>query len=352
MRVRMLLDNSQKPKPQFIELLGRVGRDEDWQRIAQWIASDDPAVKQTAAQAWADSSRPLKGLVRYAGDPVIQPLVIAATRRRGKTPETLKALIEHKPQQEQVVQAWRLAVVAVAGRVSPVDAVLEIDKQLAQQQEPLEWRDQVLSAAIDQVLPHQAINGSASDGPDPALALDDAIQAVWIDLSLARAQVRLANGDPVRALTDYQRFEPLVGAMTASQRNRHGIGSIETMLVGSDVDAVIQWVDQWLANESDAINEDVKAQIAEMFLAAAERDVATEKIDTARQLLAWLRSFVGQSGSLEIQSRIHELEERVDSTGQNENPASAQPSPVEDSPGSTPAQQLPTIPQTKPAPQK
>ena len=174
MRVRMLLDNSQKPKPKFIELLGRVGGNEDWQRIAQWIASDDDAVKQTAARAWADSSRPLKGLIEYAGDPVIQPIVIAAARRRGEKPETLKGLVEHKPQQEQVVQAWRLAVVAVAGRVSPVDVVLEIDRQLAQQRESLEWRDQILSAAIDQLLPKQAINGSVSDGPDPVLALDNA----------------------------------------------------------------------------------------------------------------------------------------------------------------------------------
>ena len=350
-RVRMLLDNSREPKPKFIELLGRVGSNKDWRRIAQWIASDDDAIKQTAAQAWADSPRPLKDLIQYAGDPVIQPIVIAAARRRGKDPETLKRLVEHKPQQEQVVQAWRLAVVAVAGRVSPVDVVLEIDRQLSQQEEPLEWRDQVLSAAIDQLVPNQRTNGSSSDEPGPELVLDDAAKAVWIDLSFARAQVRLANGDAARALVDYQRLEPVTGIMSTEQRNQHGLGLVETMLVGNDVDAAIEWVDHWIAGQGDSTGDEVKTQIAEMFLATATRNAATEQMDVTRRLLAWLRSFVGQSGSLEIQSRIHELEQRIDPDPKDDKAASRPPA-VEKTVGSTRAEQSPTIPQTKPVPQK
>jgi len=354
-RVRMLLDNSQKPKPKFIELLGRVGGNEDWQRIAQWVASDDDAIKQTAAQAWADSPQPLQGLVRYAGDPVIQPIVIAAARRRGERPETLMALVEHKPEQEQVVQAWRLAVVAVAGRVSPIGVVLEADRRLAQLEEPLEWRDQVLSAAIDQRVPNQTAKGSSHggwEGSKPEPGLDETTQTAWIELLLTRAQVRLANGDVARALADYQLLEPMGDVMNTVQRNRLGLGLVRTLLAGSDVDAAIGWVGRWLVDPGDSAGDEVKAQIAQMFLDTVDRNVATEQMDVARRVLAWLRSFVGQSGSLEIQSRIHELEQRIDADTQGENATPGSSTVEKATGGSTQAQQSPTIPQTKPVPQK
>lgn len=350
-RVRKLLDNSQNPKPKFIELLGRVGGHEDWQQIAQWIASDDDAVKQTAAQAWADSSRSLKGLVQYAGDPVIQPIVIAAVRRRGQRSETLMALIEHKPKQEQVVQAWRSAVVAVAGRVSPIDVLLEVDQRLAQLEEPLEWRDQVLSAAIDQQASNPTTNGSPPDGvdgADPGSGLDETTKTAWVDLLLARAHVRLANGDTAWALADYQRLELMVDAMDTPQRNRHGLGLAGTMLAGNDVNAAIGWVGRWFADPGDSAGDEIKDQIAEMFLATAQRNVTTEQMDVARRILAWLRSFVGQSGALKIQSQIDELGQRIDPDAKDDQVAV----PTENIPGSTQAGQSPTIPQTKPVPQK
>ena len=95
----------------------------------------------------------------------------------------------------------------------------------------------------------------------------------------------------------------MVAAMNTGQRNRHALGLVETMLVGNDVDAAIRWVDQWVAAQGDSASDDVKAQIAEIFLATAGRNAATEQMDVAHRLLAWLRSFVGQSVSLEIQSR-------------------------------------------------
>src|SRR5699024_1342539 len=100
-------------------LLARVGDDQDWQRIADWLDSPDAALKRAAATAWAASGRSLQVLADRAVDPIIEPIVIAAALRTGDDPWTLRSLVQHRPEQPQAAEAWEEALVAMSERVAP-----------------------------------------------------------------------------------------------------------------------------------------------------------------------------------------------------------------------------------------
>lgn len=320
-RVRRRLDADPSPQPNFVALLGRVGSDEDWDRIAKWIGSDDAAVKRTAAQAWADSRRPLQILLEYAGDPVIGQTVIAAARRRGFQPETLMALIEHKPsEQGQVIQAWQAAVVAVAGRLSP-SVVLEAHERLVGQGESLKLQDEFLSAAVDRWAPNNSFNGVGHSGAGPdngqnqqGTATNDHAQNLpkIIDLVLLRAGVRLGMNDPGRALADYQRLDTVVGLMDVSQQDRYQLGVLGARLAGGEIEQAFEWA-RWCLDSRPA-TEDTAARaekITELFLALARRGIETGQTPQAAAVLTGLRQLLGPSILEATRLQIDELEREL-----------------------------------------
>ena len=186
-RARVYLTASTTPDPEMIELLGKVGDDTDFKQIAKWIHSSNAQVKQAAAQAWADAGRPLTELAMHADDPVIQPIVLAAAAQRGKTAEAMLALAAHPPTSTQAMDAWRRALVAMAGRV-PGQGVLRVVDVLDQ--------DKSLdSGAIEKVLTAAIDAASKANG--------GTLDATAGRLMVARGEHRLAAGDAADALADF-----------------------------------------------------------------------------------------------------------------------------------------------------
>lgn len=287
---RHLLRENERPQPELIELLGQVGGDNDWQRIAFWMNSDDDDVKQTAANVWADSRQPLRTLLEHAGDPVIQQVVISAARHRGFLPETLDTLLDHKPQQAQAQQLWQAAVIAVAGRVAPY-VVLRADEALANRSESLDLRLRVLSSAVDRAMP-RPIRKTESNGRSNSAKQEHA--SIWIELVLVRAEVQLEIGNPPQALADYDRLNIATASMAADQLNRFYLGSLRTKLAGGGLSRGYEWVEQIFASKpSYRQDKEIVAQIADLFVAAAQRSMSpngtgSEKMVEIRQIVAQL----------------------------------------------------------------
>lgn len=212
---RKYIHDGQPPAPQVITLMGKVGNKDDWKLIAQWIDHRDAAVKHAAAQAWADSDRPLNILADRMTDPVIQPILIVVATRRGDQAYTLNSLTANRPQRS--VEPWRRALVAMASRV-PSDAVLATARHLSELGESPQLRLEVLSAAIDR--PQEA-------GIRPAERLE---------LLLTRGEVRLGAGDPPASLADFQVVVASESDLSDSQRDRLGRGLIRAYLLVGQID--------------------------------------------------------------------------------------------------------------------
>lgn len=144
--VRSGLDRT-VPLPDVVWLLGRVGSESDWQRIATWLDSADGAVKQAAARAWAQSDRPLTPLATRADDPQIGPVFVLAAARRGHTTETLKALVAHRPTSATATENWQRALVSVAER-APVEAVIAAADELETAGVAPAVREAMLTASV------------------------------------------------------------------------------------------------------------------------------------------------------------------------------------------------------------
>jgi len=279
--VRSLLHDDQIPHSEFVELLGQVGGDIDWQRIAYWMDSNDEGIKLTAAKVWADSRQPLKILLEHAGDPVIQQIVIAAARRRGFLPESLQTLVAHKPEQDQAIQAWQLAVVAVALRVEP-NVVLQANNALALRNESLDLRQRLLSSAINRLAagPIRAQSGKTHSA-------SESNASAWIELLLARSDVRLIAGNPPQALADLERLTSLTAAMDPDQLDRYYLGTLQAQLAGDNLDQAVAWIQQILQDQPTHKVDPVKmTRILEMFLTAARHGTGPDSIrlDHANQI--------------------------------------------------------------------
>ncbi|MCX5658090.1 MAG: hypothetical protein NTW19_00005, partial [Planctomycetota bacterium] len=204
---RVLAGGSEPPEPAVIELLGRLAGEADWRRIDAWLDHEQEPVRIAAAQAWAQSSRPLEVMARRAADRAVQPILIAAAQRRGDDPVTMLALARNKPANEQLGLAWQRALTAMAGRVS-AESVVAADRVLARQAEPAPFRLSLLTAAtvrlVGEPTPAPAAsapstNAGANAATTTAPATRPAVAPlpagvtpqVWADLMLSSAELHL-----------------------------------------------------------------------------------------------------------------------------------------------------------------
>ncbi len=353
---RKLVRDQPTPDPALIELLGRVGGDDDWVWIGQLLSSGADAVKRVAAEAWADSHQPLGVLMQHAADPVILPVAIAAARRRGFEPETFDALIAHKPEQEQVAQSWRLAIEAVAGRVPPA-VVVDADRRLGQLGEPAGWRAQVLSAAIDRMDAGQGrahngtTNGSSqqpAEGQDTAKQPTQAEVSVLIDLLLARASQRVAGGELGQAQADYQWLSDLNPFMSPTQRGQRDLGLLRmrlTTATNDDVEQALALAQRLLGTGGDdtgvAVAPVMQAKVLDAFLSSTDRLSSTGQVELARSMLGRLAVLIGSALPGELETRLAELDQQIDLKA-GKNPAGKRGNTDEPT-GSTPPPRTPTI---------
>jgi len=303
-RLQEYLTADHTPSPQIIELLGYVGDDANWQQIRKWIDNDNDEVKAAAAQAWGRSDRPLALLARRAGDPVIQPIVIAAADRRGRTLDTCIALLEHRPQQPQAEQAWRRALVSIAGRAESVQ-VLRMDDLLIDGEYSSEFREQVLSAAINTMLP-PAVEGAA-----PTKVTDP---TTLVDLLLRRADVRMKLNQPKAAVADLSTVVQGGWQVQPEQMSRYQAMMMGAKLASDEVAGAFLLAQEVLKQASElgmVAHVETADVIASLFLARAEWYAANSHPAEARAIIKQLREIVGPVISDAAQKRLVDVEKLI-----------------------------------------
>ncbi|MEM6331830.1 MAG: hypothetical protein AAF823_00635 [Planctomycetota bacterium] len=284
--VRGKLRRNELPAPAVVTLLGRVGSESDWQWIGSWIDARDPSVKRAAAEAWAESDRSLRPLADRMNDTVIQPIVIAAATRRGSDPQTLRALAAHPPARSQTFDAWRRAMVAMAGRVPPTDALSTVNELMATSDLPAELFEQMLTASLERP-------GGEPVGP-----------ADRVELMLRRAEVRLQRGQPAAARDDYAALGGALDGLSAAQRDRYFRGAVDANLLTDRPDAAFALARATLGDAAARPLDATDDPVVDRFIEYARRQAAARNDAAARDTLVKLRDLLGQRVKPEVANRV------------------------------------------------
>ena len=357
LRLRQQINTDSPPAPKVIELLGYVGDQDDWQRIEQWIDSDQDKVKEAAAIAWARSARPLTVLAQRADDLLIQPIVIAAATRRGRRADTLMALLAHRPEQDQARQAWQRALVAMAGRV-PAEDVLKAQAALADDPQADDLRTQLLSEAIGKALPDNGNggNGSAANGQGPVQPLPpEAEPTVIADLLLKRAEIRLAGSEPRMAMADLSVIVARDWTLELAQRRRHDALSMRARLAaGGDIPGAADVAGKALERErklGDEAFRNAVNEVAIAFLSAASGHVTANQADRAADVLAQLEDLTGQFLPDPLKEKVRQLKAQIEEPAPpDDTTAPAPPATPEPPKGPGASQPAPPAPRPPTAP--
>ncbi len=227
--------------PQLVTLLGQVGDSADWIRIERWLDDPDPVIKQAAAQAWADLGRSLPTLADRAADPVILPIVLQAAERGGQDGDTLRQLAAFPPPGPRLLPAWERALVAMAGRVPPVDvrpvlAVLGTNGSTPGIRTVL--RERILTAALER---------EVEDGES---------RADYLDLRLRRAQSRLASNQADLAVSDYEKLLVEIDLLSPAQGEAVYRGLVPACLAAGRHEDALQAVKDFLVVGERPVPED------------------------------------------------------------------------------------------------
>jgi len=314
-RVRKNLEPNVEPSPEVITLLGKVGNGDDWDRIAGWVDSTTPEVKRAAVQAWADSDRSLKLLADRAEDPIVAPIVIAAAAERGEDPWTLLALVGKPPAQPQLLEAWKRAMIAMAGRV-PADAMLQALPTLDQVSDDGLLREVMLTKTIEAAEDQEASSAktpdSASDTGDVNASNEASMEPAVLALILERAETRLALAEPVGALDDFEILGDEHDQLDDQQIDRLGRGWIKAALATGRYEQAFRVAGELLGDggnaEALAPTDD---PIIDLFIEAAKRQVQIGDRRQGREIVAGLRDLLGSRIKPEVAQRIAMLEAQL-----------------------------------------
>lgn len=303
------------PEPRFVELLGRVGNNQDFRQIVRWLDHEVDAVREAAARTWVASNRTLAPLAQRAGDPIIQAIVIPAATARGESGETLLALVEHRPKSEQLVGAWGRALVAMAPRVDP-DSVVAANQKLIQSEDLSDLRLQLLSAAISPLLLRATAPGSEVGGGNVSERQFFTLQL--IDLLLARADARLLAGDGKAATADLERVSQLKIDMPAAQQHRHDLIAIHARILSGELDEAFTHVDKYFtADLPDAQDQTTRSKVIDLLLHCADQCVTAKQTERAGLIASRLRARLIRPVPLPLETRVSAIEERIRQAAEN-----------------------------------
>ncbi|MEZ6192535.1 MAG: hypothetical protein R3C45_14765 [Phycisphaerales bacterium] len=295
---RKFVEDGRPPAPQVITLIGKVGNKDDWKDIVNWVDNTDPAVKQAAAQAWADSDRPLSELADKMDDPVIEPIVIAAATRRGKAAYTLNVLTAHKPQRERTAEAWRRALVAMAARV-PADSVLITVRQVVELGESDRLRLEILTAAIDRPL---------ADTLSPAERLE---------LMLTRGEISLEAGDAAVSLSDFMTVTAAESNLSPTQIDRLARGMTRAYLQLGQMDQAFATARKLLTPAGRGVSA-TDDRLVEQFIETAQRFRRDGKKSEVARIVTDLRDMLKPAIKPEVGQQLAMLEAWVNGSADEE----------------------------------
>lgn len=134
-------------EPEIVRLLGIVAQATDEPRFNQLLKSDNPALRSAAAEAYLTELFPLEEILAYLADPVLAEKAIDAAARRAKGLGQAELLLKHSPADENLQKQWRLALVAIASRLTGQE-LLQLDQMLGKNSDGLPLRMAVLSTAL------------------------------------------------------------------------------------------------------------------------------------------------------------------------------------------------------------
>ncbi len=326
--IRTQLQGDRVPGPQMVRLLAQVANEQDWQKISCWLDAEDKKLKEAAAEVWAASDRSLVALAQRADDEYIRPIVIAAARQRGKKLQTFLVLLNHKPADQQMVAAWRRALLEMAGRL-PIATVVEADHQLSKHATDDELRTQLLAAAISRQ--KVAVHGVDLESVD----LDQLHR--YIKLVLSRSELHLANGDPNPAIDDlksiYSTWRP---RLIMPMQHQLDLVLLRSYLAVSSTSLAVEIALEMLKQVSDGdINqaEETRFDVGDAFMVAINRLVNGGQIDQADLMLAgfkgvanWQENELGKIQFSKLEQKLKAMRSGVPSPtfGQNDDTRSVE----------------------------
>ncbi|MCE9591023.1 MAG: hypothetical protein K8S99_10905 [Planctomycetes bacterium] len=287
-RLDELTRGPQPPEPRVIDLLGRLGHILDWNRVAMWMDAASQDVREASAKVWAQSGQPLTTLIGRASDPIIRRIFVDAAGRRGQSVEDFNALVDLRPADASQLTAWQRSVTAMASRV-PAQAVIDADAKLQKADEDPATRDRILSAAIDAGAEQRSADDMAK-------------------LLLARGELRLSQGDANQALADLNAIKA-DDLVDPALRRRHRQTLFRTRLAAGEVDPAFSLAGQILGDNQ--VDEAGRNTVIEELLTAAQRQIATGQLDTARNILARLQTLLNGRPVTAFAARISELETKA-----------------------------------------
>lgn len=300
--VRSQLDQT-GAAPQLLALLSRIGEDDDWKRIAEWLHSSDRPLKEAAAKAWAASSQPLTPLAEMADDPVIQPVLFLAAAQRGRDVHTFRAVVLHPPADGAVVQNWQRAVLAMSERVSE-RVVLAAARELVKLDQPVQLAEQMITASL------QREDATASE-------------QITAELLVERARLRLIAGEHAQAVADYEHIAKLKARFPVRQTIAIARRRVQAYLLMNDVDKAMDLARQ-LFQPADLAAEwsrhtdlaavstaDDPVGVVDLFLAAAQRHALAGRTEPASRILSQLRHWLQPIMQPSLDQRIALVEAQV-----------------------------------------
>lgn len=297
------------PPPAVVTLLGVLGSERDFERIGNWIDHPDPVVKRAAAQAWADAGRSLLPLAQRAGDPVVRPIAITATSRRGSEADALAELAQRPPESAAERAAWERALVAAAGRVEP-GAAVQVDAVLERVGASASLREAVLTSALN----------TLEARPDPVARAG---------LLLARGELRLGDARPRLAVPDFEALVPSAGGtspadparlgpaevLSSAQRDRATRGFIRAALLSDQLDRAFGVARSLFSGPGGELIQPAAGDpLVELFLTVAADQAAAGRNSRTRRVLDELRLLLGPAMKPEISARIQAVESRLPPT--------------------------------------
>jgi len=271
-------------------------------------------IREAAAKVWAKSDQPLHTLAARAEDELILAVLIPAAQIRGRTGATLAGLLEHRPQQTQLIDAWGQAIVAMADRVD-VSTLLKTDGLMDDLGIESALRLQFLSAGVQQIT-----QGIRPRWQNPLFSLDSTgpnyrprNTLSLVDLLISRAQVHLTVADAKASMADLTRITQLKLDLAGDgERNRKiELIAVESHLRMGHVDDAFQRAAPHLATTADSAPPPLRDRMADLFISAADMGVDSKRHEMAGMILKSLRTRLGNQISVNLKARISRLEDKI-----------------------------------------
>ncbi len=279
-------DDANTPiEPEMVHLLGTLRPEQDAGVLAGLLDHPDESVRLAAAEVFVQGQLPMAALLAHANDPALHPPLFEAVARHGQTLDHATTLLHmaSRPTDAVLRQAWRGAIVAVAGRLD-TDDLLTLDREAAAKSSDLtELRLGVLQHAMP--APDDASSKSQLLSRLAELAADAGRGALLAE-ALQQLDVLAAN-------------EPAIRDVRLAQ-----------LRLRADLLADPNAAELAAAREAVTADPNFAAELVPWLIDAAEASAATDAV-MARRLVERARQLAGNGVPADLARRMTELEQRL-----------------------------------------